>query len=156
VLSRTPEAIKRDRNAIRFRWHESVIADPELTAAALRFAGLVMHRYRYDLQYAAVSHRAAARMLRMTERSMLRARDLLEERGWLHRMNYTRAPGRPNPTARYALGGGPDNLDLASPLTPMTAGTGDRVSLGAVRRDSTYSVIDSGERPVLGFSTNED
>jgi hypothetical protein len=114
MLSRSPEAITRRRNAERFRWHEHLIADPQLTGAALRFAGLVMHRYRADAGYAAVSHRAAAKRLRMKDRSMLRARDLLQSRGWLYRMNGSPVPGVPNTTARYALGGGPDGLDLAA------------------------------------------
>jgi hypothetical protein len=50
----------------------------------------------------------------MLERTMLRARDRLVERGWLYRMNETRSPGGPNVTARYALGGGPDGLELSA------------------------------------------
>jgi hypothetical protein len=99
---------------MRFRWHEHVIADRKLTRAAVIFAGLVMHRYRAEQQYAAISHRAAAKKLGMTERSMLRAIALLVERGWLYKLNDAPQPGFPNVTARYSLGNGPDDLDLGA------------------------------------------
>ncbi len=114
MVSRTSDAEWRNRNAMRFKWHQRVIGDPLLTAGALKFAGLVMHRFRAVDRYAAVSHRAAARQLGMSERTMLRARDLLQERGWLYRVNPTTNPHEKNPTARYALGGGPDDLDLSA------------------------------------------
>lgn len=110
MLTRSAEATQRNRNAERFRWHETLIADPQLTAAALRFAAMIMHRFRADSGCAAVSHRNAARKLKMSERSMLRARDLLIKRGWLYRMPCSVAKGDGNPTARYAIGGGPDDL----------------------------------------------
>jgi len=125
MLDGTLGAKRRTRNAMRFRWHQCVIADPLLTAAALRFAGLIMHRFRADLGYAAVSHRAAANQLHMSERTMLRARDLLQERGWLYRMNGAPAPGAPNTTARYALTGGPDDLDLSAHADTGDADTDD-------------------------------
>jgi hypothetical protein len=112
MLTRSAEATQRDRNAQRFRWHEALIADPQLTAAALRFAAMIMHRYRWDSGWAAVSHRSAARKLKMSERSMLRARDLLIKRGWLYRSPCAVVKGGVNPTARYGLGGGPDDLDF--------------------------------------------
>jgi hypothetical protein len=51
----------------------------------------------------------------MSGRQMLRARDLLVERGWLYRINGTLPPpGAPNATARYGLGGGPEDLNLTA------------------------------------------
>jgi hypothetical protein len=112
MLIRTPEAVQRDLNAVRFRWHEHVIRDLQLTAAALRFASLVMHRYRSSLGYAAISHRGAAKQIGVTERTILRARDLLVSQVWLIRLNAEPAIGFPNSTAHYTLGGGPNDLDF--------------------------------------------
>jgi hypothetical protein len=80
-----------------------------------------MHRFRADLGYAAASHRAAAKWLGMSERQILRGRDLLVKRGWLYRINGTpSSPGARNTTARYSLGGGSEELNLAA-----RADTGD-------------------------------
>jgi hypothetical protein len=100
-------------NAIRFRWHERLIGDPELTEGALRFAGLVLHRFHSDLGFAAIAHRWAAERLGMSPKTILRARDLLLARGWIcrHKGN-RRAPGIAGNVARYGLSGGPNDLDL--------------------------------------------
>jgi hypothetical protein len=114
MLKRTPEAIKRDRNAERFRWHEWVIRDSKLTASAVRLAGFIMHRFRADDGCAIFSHRLAAKKLRMAERTVIRARDLLQSRGWIYRLNGRAVVGFPNASGRYALGGGPEDLELAA------------------------------------------
>jgi hypothetical protein len=128
---KTRKTVGERQSNLRFKWHELVIADTALTAGALRFAGLVMHRFRDDLGYAALSHREAAKKLGVSESTILNARDLLLELGWLRRLNPEPEPGSSNATARYALGNGPNDLDLAlhaltgdsTPLpSPVTAG----------------------------------
>jgi hypothetical protein len=122
MLTQTPDADRRNRNAARFNWHQHMIADRKLTAAALRFGGLVMHRFNVENGYAEISHRRAARLLGVTERTALRARNLLVKRGWLSHTNKTRRPSFANAKARYALGGGPDDLIFSA-----HADTGDSI-----------------------------
>jgi hypothetical protein len=110
MLKETPEATIRRRNADRLQGHERVIADPELMASAIRFAGLVMHRFNPHRGFAQVSHRYAAKTLKTSERTALRARDQLEFRGWLYHINKERSTGLPNVSARYALGAGPEDI----------------------------------------------
>lgn len=104
MLSRSPKAQLRDENARRFQWHEAVLRDGALTSSAIRLAGLIMHRYSAERRFAKISHRSAAKALRMSERTVLRARDLLIAQGWIVRLN----PASPHrldqqPSARYAL-----------------------------------------------------
>jgi hypothetical protein len=101
-------------NQRRFGWHEAVIKD-DLPASAVRFAGLVMHRFRPDLGYAEISIGYAAKALKMLTRSVIRSRDALVDRGWIVKHERSEKPrssnGLPlNPASRYGLGGGPEDL----------------------------------------------
>lgn len=93
----------RQKHREKFMWHEQVIHDPTLSAAALRYAGLVMHhRHIAKKGYITISITKAAKQLGLSPSATLRARDRLIKRGWLHRLD-----GPPRATARYAIGAGP-------------------------------------------------
>jgi hypothetical protein len=101
-------------NQRRFGRHEEVIKD-DLPASAVRFAGLVMHRFRPDLGYAEISIGYAEKKLKMLPRTVNRGRDALVDRGWIvkHETSEKRrsSNGLPlNPPSRYGLGGGPEDL----------------------------------------------
>jgi hypothetical protein len=102
---------KRERNRERFMWHEQVIRDRKLSAAAFCFASLVMHDRNITRKgCVSISIASAAKRLGLSERATLRARDLLVSRGWLRRLD-----GPPRTTACYAINGGPAVVGDSTP-----------------------------------------
>jgi hypothetical protein len=99
------------RQQERFMWHEKVIADPKLSAGALRFAALVMHdRDAARKGYVTLSIQRAAKRLGLSKRATQRGRNQLLSRGWLYRLD-----GRARVTACYALSNGPTVVDDTPP-----------------------------------------
>ena len=102
---------ERKRNRERFMWHEHMILDRKLSAAAVRFAGLVMHDRNLTRKgCVSISIKSAAKRLSLSERATRLARDLLVSRGWLRRLE-----GAPRTTARYALNDGPAVVGDSTP-----------------------------------------
>jgi len=90
----------RKLNGERFMWHQKLLANRSLTLAAKCFAGAVMHKYRVDTGYAALSSREATKMTGLSKNGAMDARDQLIEHGWLVRLG---AGCGPLEKARYAL-----------------------------------------------------
>jgi hypothetical protein len=106
----------RQINNVRFGWHERLLADPELHkgAAALAFAGLVLHRFNSALGYAEISVSYAGIRLNMPRATIHRGRRLLLRRAWIVPW-YAAVPRKwrgPDMPKRYTLGGGPEDLLL--------------------------------------------
>jgi hypothetical protein len=92
-----------DPNKRRFMWHRRLLNDRVLTLTAVRLAGWVMHDYENGQgKPVKLPLLKTAKILGIEKTSMIRARDLLVERGWLRRVNdgSTR-------TGAYELGTGP-------------------------------------------------
>lgn len=105
----------REINSVRFNWHQRLIADPELHrgAAALAFAGLILHTFDHRSGYAQVSISYACAKLRMPAATAHRGRRLLLRRGWIVPWSgHSRKRRGLDMASRYTLGGGPDDLIL--------------------------------------------
>ena len=119
---------KRNINHFRFNWHENLLKDRELrkSGSAVALAGYVMHRFRVDLNYAEFSIGSALRDLNMPRTTVIRARNLLEKRGWIQRWSVQSKAvvGGPWHGTRYSLAGGPEDLllDLHKPQTKQPEG----------------------------------
>lgn len=98
---------------VRFRWHEAVLKDPVIRKcpSAIALAGHVMHRFQADKGFAQFSIASAEKALGFDQRTLKRARKLLQEIGWIRPDDrpVKRGPGgwRAN---RYILAGGPEDL----------------------------------------------
>ena len=97
-------------------WHLLVLGDPTLPSVALRFAGLIMHRFQPRSDYADITIGDAGRRLHMSRQQLNRARNALIKRGWI----VVTGAGRPHgsglgPVIRIGLGTGPDGLPIDSP-----------------------------------------
>ena len=90
-----PAAAEPERER-RLRWHQEVTADPELTAGALRFAGLILH-HDDDGRHVRLSIQTAAAGLSVGRSTLHDGRDLLVSRKWLI----------PTAVGSFALGRGP-------------------------------------------------
>ena len=95
-------------------WHLSVLADPTLPPVALRFAGLIMHRFQPRSGYADITFGDTVRGLRMSRQKLNRARNALLKRGWIIVMG-TEQPSSSSglglgPVIRFGLGTGPNGL----------------------------------------------
>ncbi len=106
----------RQINSIRLNWHERLIADPALHrgAAALAFAGLVLHRFSAKFGYAEISAGYACLRLNMPKATVHRGRRLLLSRMWIVPWSgpIPRRWRGPDMPRRYTLGGGPEDLLL--------------------------------------------
>lgn len=112
-LPRVDDKARREINSLRFSWHEKLLADTDVRRFpnALVFAAYIMHRFNPDRGYAEVSLGELERKLNMPKCSAIRARNGLLRRGWLIiREKYK--PSLRWSATRYALGGGPEDLDL--------------------------------------------
>lgn len=107
----SPDKI-REINALRFGWHERVLADAELRRfpTALVLAGHIMHRFNPGKGYAEMSFNSAAKTLKMERGSVIRARDKLLERCWIAIKCKPLSMSGGNLAIRYTLTGGPDDL----------------------------------------------
>lgn len=98
---------------VRFRWHEAMLKDPVIhkCPSAIALAGHVMHRYQTEKGYSQFSIASAVKALGFDERTLKRARKLLQKRGWIQqdsRITKKHLGGwRAN---RYILSGGPEDL----------------------------------------------
>lgn len=108
------EQQRRNKNALRFTWHEKVLADREVRKRpnAVALSGYVMHHFNVDFGYAQFSINEVVRKLRMPRSTVIRNRDFLLERGWIQIFERPMGPGGWHLTLRYTLGGGPDDLLL--------------------------------------------
>ena len=104
---------RRWLQSMRFRWHEAALKDPFIhkCPSAIALLGHVMHRYQVDRGYAQFSIASAAKALGFDERTLKRARKLLQHRGWIQpddrTTNKPLGGWRAN---RYILSGGPEDL----------------------------------------------
>jgi hypothetical protein len=137
----------RERNKERFMWHEQVILDRKLSAAAVRFAGLVMHDRNITRKgYVSISIARAAKRLSLSERATLRARDLLVSRGWLRRLD-----GPPRTTACYVINNDPAAVVGDSTLPVVDDTTGPRaqqVLLPGLSKGKLRVVVDQRSKEV--------
>lgn len=108
------EQQRRNKNALRFAWHEKVLADREVRKRpnAMALAGYVMHHFNVDLGYAQFSINGVARKLGMHRSTAIRCRDLLIKQGWIQVFERPIGPGGWHLTLRYSLAGGPEDLVL--------------------------------------------
>lgn len=97
----------------RFRWHEAVLKDPVIRKypSAIALAGHIMHRFQAEKGFAQFSITSAEKALGFDQRTLKRARKLLQQRGWIRPDDrpVKQGPGgwRAN---RYILSGGPEDL----------------------------------------------
>lgn len=99
-------------NAHRFSWHEKVLADAVLRRfpTALVVAGYIMHRFRADTGCAEISNESAGEALNMPSRSVIRAKHVLLNRGWIRPFDGPRKRSKGWGASRYMLTGGPEDL----------------------------------------------
>ena len=109
-----PAEVRRQKNGLRFSWHEKVIADPAVRKRpnAVALAGYVMHRFDVDKGFAEFSLKKVARDLRMPRSTAIRSRDFLLKRGWVQVYERPKGPGGWHLSLRYSLASGPDDLLL--------------------------------------------
>jgi hypothetical protein len=121
---------RKQINSLRFSWHEKVLADAKLRKypTALVLAGHVMHRFHWQKDYAEISFNSAVKALNMPRGSVIRARDLLIERGWLTIFEKPRGTAGSWSAFRYTLGGGPDDLALDAHTPSHTEETTEEAS----------------------------
>lgn len=99
-------------------WHRKIITDLKLTRAAVCFAGLILDDWDMNHHgYASLSLRKAARELHLDKSTVLRARNLLEERGWLVRLPSDRGTRK---RAVYKLGDGPECISNIAPKDSLS------------------------------------
>jgi hypothetical protein len=137
---------RNQRNRERFMWHEHVIRDRKLSAAAFCFAALVMHDRNLTRKgWVSISIKSAAKRLSLSERATLRARDLLVSRGWLRRLD-----GPPRTTARYATNGGPAVVGDSTPTVgdDTTGPPAQQVFLPGLSKGKLRVVVDQGSKEV--------
>ena len=106
--------MKRRKNNLRFKWHELVLADPEVRKRpnALVFAGHVKSRFDVDKNYAEFSHNDVVRKYGVPRCTVLRSRDFLLKRGWIQIFERPKGPAGRHLALRYSLAFGPDDLLL--------------------------------------------
>lgn len=121
-------------NRRRFEWHQALLNDPGMHngAAALAFAGLILHHYDWRRGYAELSVGFASICLNMPESTVHRGRRTCLRRSWIAEWKPPHPPKRRRPdlAKRYILCGGPEDLlldELASGThgTPITDDTLD-------------------------------
>ncbi len=137
---------ERERNKERFMWHEQVILDRKLSAAAVRFAGLVMHDRNITRKGSvSLSIGSAAKRLSLSERATRLARDLLVSRRWLRRLD-----GPPRTTARYAMDCGPAVVRDTIPtvVDDTTGPPAQQVFLPGLSKGKLRVVVDQGSKEV--------
>ena len=98
------------QSSARYKWHRAVLGDHhKLMPAAILLAGFVMHSFdARDGGIVTVSIRKAAKHFRVARSTMQRGCWQLEGRGWLVRVRPLVVPGSRTPSARFALGDGPE------------------------------------------------
>jgi Helix-turn-helix domain len=82
-------------NSGRYRWLSMIVGDRKLTAAALRVAIMIFQRINMQKGYAWPSQAYLASVTGTSKRSVIRAVNLLHERGWIERRRSTKR-GRSN------------------------------------------------------------
>ena len=71
-----------------------------------------MHKFNVDKGYAEISLNQVARDLGMPRSTVIRSRDFLLKRAWVHVFERRTGIAGSHLTLRYSLGGGPDDLVL--------------------------------------------
>jgi hypothetical protein len=109
-----PAEVTAAENDMVIDWHLLTLADPTLPPVALRFAGLIMHRFHHQSGYADITIGDAVRRLRMSRRKLNRARNVLLRRRWIvivraEQLSQSSRLGL-GPVVRIGLGNGPAGL----------------------------------------------
>jgi len=98
----------------RHRWHELVLADPNLSGqgAALKLCGYILHRYMVEKSYAQFSIEKASEELGVSVRQLRRAKKLLRDLYWIRVEHVGGDKGWK--ADRYRLGNGPEDRDFTA------------------------------------------
>ena len=114
MTDRTALDERRQKNSLRFSWHEKVLADPRVRTRpnSVVLAGYFMHKFNVDRGYAEISLNQVVRELCMPRSTVVRSRDFLLKRGWIQVFERRTGIAGSHLTLRYSLAGGPDDLAL--------------------------------------------
>ena len=113
---------RRHKNALRFSWHEKVLADPKVRTRpnSVVLAGYFMHKFNVDKGYAEISMNQVVRDTGMARSTAIRSRDFLLQRGWIQVFERRTGFAGSHLTLRYSLAGGPDDLALDEHMPSLT------------------------------------